>query len=300
MTAYEHGDMGAKFITPDRVKSIPPEFVVKLVSERGMTPNPQSITRMYNELETMLRIYFSDRVDYAVPTPGAAERKWATFGTQPGTPLGESVRMIMMFKSFPITVMNKVLGRTIYGNGAKSIGQWLLHDRRGTMNLALLMAMGTALGYLSGAVRDAIRGRNPKPLIDDEGKINMAALNDAAIRGGSLGMLGDVLMSQYDRGYKSFSSQMLGPVFGQLDEVARIKSLVQTGEFDKAVSPTGKLALDNSPFINLFYVRPVLDYLILWNLEELMDPGSMGRMESAVERKNNQTFWMKPSEVVER
>ena len=297
---YAHGDDGTHFITPDRVRNIAPEHIVRILAERGERPNPVSIAREYAELETKLRMYISDRVDHAVPTPGAAERKYATFGVQAGTPLGEAIRMIMLFKSFPITIMNKVVSRNVYGNGAKSVGQWLLHDHKGKMNLALLMAMGTALGYLSGAVRDGLKGRAPKPLITDDGEINTAALNDAAIRGGSLGILGDQLFSQYDRGYKSFSQQMLGPVLGQADELMRIKTSIQTGKFNDAVSPAGKLAMDNTPFINLFYLRPVLDYLILWNLEEIMDPGALGRMESAVQRKNKQDFWLRPSEVVNR
>ena len=295
-TAYDHND--AKFITPDKVREIPDEVISKLVERRDLKPSKANILRMRDQLETKLRTYFMDRVDYAVPTPGAAERKYATLGTQAGTPLGEAVRAIMLFKSFPITIMNKVVGRNVYGNGAQSVGQWLLKDKRGVMNMAMLMAMGTALGYVSGAVRDTLKGRNPKPLVLDDGTINMAALNDAALRGGSLGIMGDVLLSEYDRGYKSFLGTMAGPVLGQLDEVARLKSLAQRGEFSKMPDVAGKLAMDNSPFINLFYIRPVLDYLVLWHLEEMMNPGAMGRMESAVQSKNKQTFWLKPTEVV--
>lgn len=287
---------GQKFITPDKMSQIPDEVISKLVTEDELKPTPQNIQRMRDKLETSLRTYFIDRTDIAIPTPGAAERKYATWNTQSGTPLGEAVRLVMLFKSFPITILNKVVGRNIYGNGAQSVGQWLLHDHRGKFNLAMLMAMGTAAGYISGVARDALKGREPKPLILDDGKINTAALNDAALRGGSLGILGDVLMSNYTHDYNSFLQTVAGPVLGQANDIAAMKTDLQAGK--NIAYPLSKLTLDNTPFINLFYIRPVLDYFILWNLQEMMSPGSLKRSEAALENRTHQQYFLKPSDVV--
>lgn len=297
-TAYEQGDNGAKFITPDQIRNLDDRLIEPLVRARGQAVTPANLLRERDRLSTALRTYLIDRTDIAVPTPGATERMYATWNTQAGTPLGEAVRMIMLFKSFPITIMNKIVGRTIYGQGAESLKQWLLHDRRGLWNMAQLIAMTTAAGYLSGVARDALKGRSPKPLILDDGTVNVAALNDAALRGGGLGILGDYLISEYDTSYKSFLKTTAGPVIGQLDTLAGIKSELQRGEIGMASGHLGKMTLDNTPMINLFYIRPILDYLILWNLQEMMDPGSLRRMERGVERKNNQGFFIRPSEVV--
>lgn len=293
-TVADHND--AKFITSDQLAKIPDETIAKLVVEDGLTASPQNIQRMHDRLETALGTYFQDRVDIAIPTPGAAERKYATWNTQAGTPLGEAVRLVMLFKSFPITIMNKVLGRNIYGNGANSMKQWLLHDHRGKFNLAMLMAMGTAAGYLSGMVRDTLKGRTPKPLLLEDGSINTAALNDAALRGGTLGIFGDVLMSNYSHDYNNFLKYAAGPVLGQLGDLASMKSDLAAGN---DIRPQiGKMSLDNTPFINLFYIRPVLDYFILWNMQEMLSPGSLRRSENAVENKNHQGFFIRPSETV--
>ena len=56
--------------------------------------------------------------------------------------------------------------------------------------------------------------------------------------------------------------------------------------------------MNNTPFINLFYIRPVLDYLILWNLQEMADPGSLYRNERRVEQSNGQGFFVRPSDTV--
>jgi hypothetical protein len=59
------------------------------------------------------------------------------------------------------------------------------------------------------------------------------------------------------------------------------------------------MLISNTPFMNLFYTRIVLDYLILYQIQEALDPGSLRRMERRVEREQGQEFLLAPSEVVE-
>jgi hypothetical protein len=54
----------------------------------------------------------------------------------------------------------------------------------------------------------------------------------------------------------------------------------------------------NTPYLNLFYARPVLDYLILWNMQEAVSPGTLRRMERTVAREQDQQFWLRPSVAV--
>jgi hypothetical protein len=159
-----------------------------------------------------------------------------------------------------------------------------------------MVALATIGGYLSGAVKDMLKGRTPKPLIDrDTGGINTKTLNDAALRGGGLGILGDLLFNEYDRQYQSFLGTAAGPVVGQLDPLANIITKVRQGE--EAGPETVKFIQNNLPLANLFYIRPVLDYLLFWNLQEALSPGSLRRTEKKVEEVNQQKFFVKPSEV---
>lgn len=283
---------GHAMIFPDAIKVTDAELS-KLVTERGLTPSPANIARERDAIDTALRTYYIDRVDHAIPTPGAAERKYSTFDTRAGTPLGEAVRMVMLFKSFPITVMRKIMGREIYGRGADSLREWLMHDHRGKFNLAMLVAMATAAGYVSGAVKDALKGRTPRELVGKDG-LNWKNINEMVIRGGSLGIMGDILLSEYESTYRGFLQSVAGPIVGQAETLMDIKTGIQRGESVKQAS--GKLIMDNTPLINLFYIRPILDYLVLWNLQEMMSPGSLRRMETAVQKNNKQGFFMKPSE----
>jgi len=292
-TAYDHQN-GAKLITPDQLKNISDAEITKLWKGEK-PPNPEQIQTLRDRLESQLRGYFIDRVDYGIPTPGAAERALATLDTQSGTGLGEAVRLIMLFKSFPITIANKVLTRGIYGNGATSVKDFVLNDHAGKFHLAQLIAMTTIAGYLGMSIRDALRGRTPRALTTDDGNVNWDVLQDAMVQGGGLGIMGEMLARDYQRGIGSFLENAAGPALGQLDKVAEMKTKLTEG---KDISPQlVKLALDNTPLLNLFYLRPILNYYVFWNLQEMMTPGSLRKIEKSV-RQQNQDFFITPSETI--
>jgi hypothetical protein len=280
---------GRKYITPDGLLQIPTERIKAIMAETGEKYTVGGEQRFRDRLDTQLRTYFADRVDIAIPTPGNEERVYSHWNTQAGTPLGEGVRMLMMFKQMPISVLQKVVKREIYGHGSDTLLQWLQSDRLGNFRMIQLIAMTAVGGYISGAIKDAIRGKTPKPLTP----LN---IQDALLRGGGLGIYGDMLFTEYDRSYRSFTSTMGGPVISQVDTLADMANKLKHGE--SIAGETGKLVTNNIPFINLFYIRPVLDYLILWNLQEMGDPGSLRRAERKVERDTGQGFFIRPSEHV--
>lgn len=285
----EIGDTGSKFMTPDLVKKIPRDEIGDLVRSRGLKDTEPNRTRAKQDLENRLRTYLVDRADIAVPTAGAGERKFSTFGLSTGTVLGETLRTLMLFKSFPITVVRKILGREVMGRGATGVRDWLMHDHMGKFRIAQLIAMTTIGGYLSGAIKDALKGREPRPLVRD-GNLNWAAINDAMIRGGGAGIMGDFLFSEFDRQYRSFLGTAAGPVFGQLDPLANMFSKAKKGR--NIAGDLRKFTLENVPFVNLFYVRPVLDYFVLWNIQEMLDPGSLEQTRKNITKKTGQEFFV--------
>lgn len=292
-TAYDHN--GSKFISPDKVADIPEYIIADMVSKSGKTPTATNIARMRDRLETSLGTYFHDRADIAVPTPGAAERKYATWNTQAGTPHGEALRLMMMFKSFPITTMRKVIGRDVYGHGSDTVKQWIMNDKRGMFNVAMTIAMMTAAGYVAQTLHDLAHGKTPRDIVSD-GKVNWDVVRDSAVQGGSLGLVGDTLMGDFGKNYRTYLQYAAGPVFGQLDTLFDIKQQAQQGK--NVEWPATKLLLNNAPFANLFYLRPVLDYFVLWNLQAMMSPGSLERSESRTETQNHQQYLVKPSDHV--
>lgn len=292
--AVDTAPNGEKFMTTSALQNIPLSSIDDLVNAKGWKVTQASRARVRDELEQKLRVYFTDRIDMAVPTPGAGERKFLTLGTQAGTPLGESLRLLSMFKSFPLTVTRKIATREIYGRGSDTMMDWLRNDHKGKFAIAQLIAMTTIGGYMSGAIKDMIRGRTPKPLTKDD-EINWAVVNDAFLRGGGAGILGDFMFTEYDQAYNSFTGVAAGPVFGQLDMLSSGFSKAIRGE-----NPTrefSKVVTNNTPFINLFYIRPVIDYFILWNIQEMTSPGYIDRMSESVEAQG-QEFIIDPRDAI--
>jgi hypothetical protein len=240
-----------------------------------------------DQLETSLRTYFQDRVDFAVPTPGASERRILLGDTRAGTPLGEAIRLMMIFKAFPATVANKIMTRDVYGRGATSAMDWLMNDHQGKFHMASLIAMTTIAGYLGNSMRAMLNGKTPPELASD-GKINADVLGEAAIRGGGLGLMGDLILKDYEHQTSSLLENIGGPVLGQADLLATTLTRARHGE---PIGPqVGKMITDNMPFINLFYVRPALNYYVLWNIQQMMDPNRIERMRHSAEMQHEQYF----------
>lgn len=279
---------GRNYLTPDSLWQNSNAQIKELNDARNIPDSKENQARMRDDLDTRLRTYLADRVDIAVPTPGNAEKVLTHLNTQAGTPLGEGVRTAMLFKSFVISVVNKVLAREMYGHGSNTAMQWIRNDKMGNFRMAQTIALATVGGYISGALKDALHGRTPKDPMDPK------TIQDALARGGGLGIYGDFLFSEYDRSYRSAMATAAGPVFGQLDNLAAMYSKLKSG--DNIAGDAGKFALSNAPLINLFYIRPVLDYLILWHLQEMMDPGSLRRQENSEEKNNGQGFFIRPSD----
>ncbi len=52
----------------------------------------------------------------------------------------------------------------------------------------------------------------------------------------------------------------------------------------------------NTPFLNLFYARAAMDYLIFYRLQEATNPGSVARYEKRVERETGAGWLARPTD----
>ena len=288
-TVYDVGDH--KYVTPDQLANVSDEVIDGMLVKRGVASSDNNRLRMRDEMETNLRAFISDQVDDAVVTPGNRESTIAKWGTRAGTPKGMAVRLLMHFKSFPISVTTRVMGREVFGHKLA---------RSTNYRMAQLMALTAIGGYVSNTVKDAFRGKTPQKVIDEDGNPNWDVFARAFLRGGGAGIYGDFLFTEYDRSYSSPLNIAAGPTIGTANELLVLGSEALRG---KNVSRSAeKLALGNTPFINLFYIRPILDYTILWSLQETLDPGSLSAYERKVRKRGNQEFFefARPSKVARR
>ncbi len=266
----------------NRLRTLPAERARRLKSIRE---------RELDRLETALRALYTDRVNSGVPTPGARERAIMHQGTMRGTIEGEALRFMMQFKAFPITFATKVLGREMGGYGLREA---LLQGKGDRAGLAALIAGTTILGMGAMQMKEILKGRSPR---DPFGENWAATWNAAFLQGGGAGIFGDFLFGEYNRFGRSFLATAAGPTFGSVDDLAELLARMRSG--DDFGGQALRFAQSNTPFINLFYTRAAMDYMVMYPLIEAINPGYLRRMERRVERENDQSFILRPSEVVQ-
>lgn len=228
-------------------------------------------------LEQKLRSYFVGEVNTAVPRPGAREHAIVLQGTQAGTPEGEALRMAMQFKMFSVTMLTKV---------------WPSIMRDGMPGFLHLAAMMTLFGYGAMTAKDLASGRKPRDPLDPKTWV------EAMTHGGGMGIIGDVLLNDFSEYGRSFPEVLAGPGIGAVGDVARIATGVVQGK-DKSAAAF-RVAMSNMPFSNLFYTRPAIDYLWTYQMQELMNPGYLRRMERRVKSGGRRDFLVKPSDIIQR
>ena len=72
------------------------------------------------------------------------------------------------------------------------------------------------------------------------------------------------------------------------------------GEGRDAGEQAIRTALDNAPFINLWYTRAALDWTLLYHVREWMSPGTLRRMERKMKKDFNQDMLISPSRHIRK
>jgi hypothetical protein len=184
-----------------------------------------------------------------------------------------------------------VFGREIYGRGYNSLGEYIKYGKGDMLGLAQMILAMTAFGYIAMAAKDLIKGKEPRDPTMPQ------TWTAAMLQGGALGIYGDFLLGQSNRFGRNIIDTLVGPTFGVISDLDDLRQRAMRG--DDVASSAFRMLISNTPFMNLFYTRIVLDYLILYQIQEALDPGSLRRMERRVEREQGQEFLLAPSEVVE-
>jgi hypothetical protein len=273
---------GEKYLTADAVDDISDDVIKAWAGVEKLG----SVKRAREDLKVRLNTYYANEIRTAMTEPGARERAIQTFGTSAGTPIGVAVRYLMQFKTFGITFASRHIAREFLRSGQL--------DKTG---LAALILGTTTLGYVSMTAKEWVKGKNPRK-VEDMGDA-ASVVGAAMAQGGGLGIYGDFLFGEYNRFGGGLFGTLGGPAVGTAEDLARLYADTKdwaTGK--KKTDPAAKafnLVKDNTPFLNLFYARMGLDHLILFKVQEAMNPGYLKRMESRVKQDNNQSFWLAPT-----
>ena len=290
---------GREYMTTQGIDSIPEEDLAGYLTSKGRTVNDAAIGELREELRGSLRSYITDRASYAVIEPDARTRAIMRRGTQPGTVAGELLRFVGQFKAFPVAVLQKSIGRELYGRGYKpsaygaGVGRELMQSMRSgngeKLVVAQLMLWTTLFGYGAMSLKDIVKGREPRPA--DDPKTWIAAM----LQGGALGLYGDFLFGEANRFGGGLTQSLSGPTLGLIDGGYDLLARMRDG--DDAAAASFRFAIQNTPFANLFYTRAAMDYLFLHSVQEALNPGALRRMERRIEKENAQQFLLRPSQT---
>lgn len=287
---------GKKYLTPQAVRDLPDEAFATLGAK-----TPKAAQKLRDELSTNLQAFYVDRTDTAVVTPGAREKAMLRAGTVRGTWMGEATRFVMQFKAFPVTFASKVIGRDLEGMGLTG----LLKGKGDVLGIAHTIAATTVMGLLSMEAKEILKGRSPRDPFGDQWAQTWTA---ALTQGGGLGIYGDYLFGDFSRFGNSPLETVAGPDISTAADAIKILSDLRAGagnsddflERRKAVpAELLRFGVGNTPFLNLFYTRVALDYLVLYNLQEMVSPGYLKRSERNLKRENDQTYIFPPSQYAQ-
>lgn len=267
---------GQRFLTPSAMADVDESLLAGYLRTQGKAASAGAIRELRQEIERQFRGYFTDQNGYMLLTPDAATRGMMKAGTQRGTYVGEAVRMIMQFKSFALAYSQRVIGREIRQGGVAGI--------------AGLVMWSTMAGYAAMTLKDLAKGRTAADPISPE------TFFKAFTQGGGLGLYGDILASQVVNRPYDAASALFGPTFGDVFGSQGLGGIAARAAEGRDPTAAGvRFVQNNTPFLNLFYSKLAMDYLVFWNLQEAMNPGSLARMERQMQQDHGQQFLISPS-----
>ena len=273
---------GRKFLFTDLISNADDSKIKSVFPDMTDT----AIKQYRYELADKLQGLFVDRISYGVITPGLEERTVVMGGNRRGTPWGEFKMHMWQFKSFPLTIWNKLVNPASAREFEKGVNAGSM------VAFTSLMAQLTLSGYLITCAKDLANGKTLRDPRDPK------TLATSVAAGGGFGLIGDFIFGDYSKYGNSLSETILGPTLGgTVGNLTEIWSRAKQGDDPSAAAL--RMITQMIPGNNLFYTKWLTNYLFLYNLQEAVSPGYLSRIEDRLEKNFGQRYFIPPSEVVE-
>lgn len=242
--------------------------------------------KIRDEVATQLQAHLLDEQGMAVIEAGLRERTWASAGQKKGTPMGEIIKGVLQFKSFPTAYLMR--------HGSRAMAQPTLRGK--VVYSVSLAAMMTLLGGLVVQLKEIANGNNPQPMWDSEDpNVSMKFLSASAVAGGGLSVLGDVVKAGVDPTGRGISDFMVGPLGSDVKAVAGVTvgNLNQwyDGKDTNAANEAYKALKNKIPAQNLWYTKLVTNRLLFDNFQDAIAPGYREKVLRKAEREQHRTRW---------
>lgn len=259
---------------------------IRLLTDADLGSTGAAAERARDTLSTKVLAMTLAEGDFAVVTPGAKERAIMhsiISGRGKGTRSGELAAVLWMFKSFPIAMISKHWMR---GWGMKTTGGKAAY-------IGSVVIGTTILGAVALQLKDLSKGKELRDMTTWEFWVA------AFLQGGGLGIFGDFLFSDESRFGRSFVETAVGPVWGGM--LPDLKDLTlgnihqaARGEATHFGAEALKFGMNNTPLINIWYGRALLDRVMFQQMQEHLSPGYLEKVRQRSIKATGQDIWNRP------
>lgn len=211
------------------------------------------------------------------------------------------LKLMTQFKSFPIAFFMQHIMERGLGGGHGVGNKWAY--------TASLVTASTVMGGVALLLSDLAAGRDPREVVDEEGKPNAKFMAQAFFKGGGLGIVGDLFNTENWEGQDPIGSQM-GPGVGYIVDLAQLGlaagqyAAAEAGSSDeekarKRMGSEGTRVLRSSiPGQNIWWARGVFNNLLLKDVNEFMSPGYSERAQQRAEKNYSSQYFIGGDEGV--
>lgn len=266
----------------------------QLMSARSIYEIPDSdLTRfgdpqkIRDEVATQFQAHLLDEQGMAVVEAGLRERTWMSAGQRKGTGMGELVKSMLQFKSFPAAFLMRHGSRAMAQDGVKGKAAYGVS----------LFAMTTILGALAVQLKELANGNDPSTMWDsDDPQKAMNFWTRSAVQGGGLSILGDILVAGTDTSGRSTSDFMVGPLGSDAKAVLGLTVGNLTQYYDEkdtnAANEAFRLLKNKIPAQNLWYTKAATNRLVFDEIQDMIAPDYREKLLRKAERQHDRTrFW---------
>ena len=246
--------------------------------------DPQKVR---DEVATQFQAHLLDEQGMAVVEAGLRERTWMSAGQKKGTGMGELVKSMLQFKSFPAAFLMRHGSRAMAQDGVKGKAAYGVS----------LFAMTTLLGALAVQLKELANGNDPSTMWDsDDPQKTMNFWTRSAVQGGGLSILGDILVAGTDTSGRSTSDFMVGPLGSDVKAVLGLTVGNLTQYYDdkdtNASNEAFRLLKNKIPAQNLWYTKAATNRMIFDEMQDMIAPGYREKLLRKAEREHDRTRWL--------
>ncbi|UIP24518.1 hypothetical protein [Acinetobacter towneri] len=246
--------------------------------------DPQKVR---DEVASQFQAHLLDEQGMAVVEAGLRERTWMSAGQKKGTGMGEIMKSMLQFKSFPAAFLMRHGSRVMAQGGVKGKAAYGVS----------LFAMTTLLGALAVQLKELANGNDPQTMWDsDDPQKTMNFLTRSAIQGGGLSILGDILVAGTDTSGRSATDFMVGPFGSDAKAVLGLTVGNFTQYYENkdtnAANEAFRLVKGKIPAQNLWYTKAATNRMIFDNFQDMIAPGYREKLLRKAEREHDRTRWL--------